>query len=141
MATKKDKSPQNHTNSKHTKDVTPKAAAGKGDRKNDIDSIFAEKKRKKEDDAARQITRKKKPKYESSSSGGKGGNLSVLEKEFGPVASSNKWKDDGLGGKFNSEGYTGRVEDGVKVFKAHMLNKPNFGSSKDCPFECQCCFI
>jgi hypothetical protein len=46
-----------------------------------------------------------------------------------------------LGGKFNREGYTGRVEDGVKVFKAHVLNKPGFGRSKDCPFDCDCCFI
>eukprot|EP00934_Nitzschia_sp_Nitz4_P004017 Nitzschia sp. Nitz4//scaffold4_size323378//170333//170737//NITZ4_000666-RA/size323378-processed-gene-0.286-mRNA-1//1//CDS//3329553417//4007//frame0 len=52
-----------------------------------------------------------------------------------------EWVDDGLGGKYNAEGYTGRVEDGVKVFKRHILNKPNAGYSKDCPFDCQCCFI
>ena len=55
--------------------------------------------------------------------------------------SPNTWVDDGLGGKFNHEGFTGRVEGGVKVFKAHLLNKRNFGQSKDCPFDCDCCFI
>ena len=52
-----------------------------------------------------------------------------------------EWTDDGLGGKFNAEGFTGRVQDGCKIFKAHVLNKPNFGYSKDCPFDCDCCFI
>lgn len=51
------------------------------------------------------------------------------------------WVDDGLGGKFNKEGYTGRVEDGIKIFKHHILNKPKSGQSKDCPFDCDCCFI
>lgn len=52
-----------------------------------------------------------------------------------------EWKDDGLGGKFNHEGFTGRREDGVKVFKAHLFNKPNFGKTPECPFDCNCCFI
>lgn len=52
-----------------------------------------------------------------------------------------EWADDGLGGKFNKEGYTGRVEGGVKVFKAHLFNKKDFGKSADCPFDCNCCFI
>lgn len=51
------------------------------------------------------------------------------------------WVDDGLGGKFNSEGFTGRVEDGVRVFKAHILSKPGAGSTPMCPFDCECCFI
>jgi Eukaryotic protein of unknown function (DUF1764) len=51
------------------------------------------------------------------------------------------WVDDGLGGKYNSEGYTGRVEDGVKIFKAHILSKPNAGQSPQCPFDCTCCYI
>jgi len=49
--------------------------------------------------------------------------------------------DDGLGGVFNNEGYTGRVDEGVKVFKAHLFNKEGFGSGKDCPFDCDCCYI
>eukprot|EP00980_Cylindrotheca_fusiformis_P005163 scaffold1101_cov123-Cylindrotheca_fusiformis.AAC.1 len=53
----------------------------------------------------------------------------------------NVWVDDGLGGKYNGEGFTGRIQDGCKVFKAHVLNKPNSGNSRDCPFDCDCCFI
>jgi hypothetical protein len=49
--------------------------------------------------------------------------------------------DDGLGGKFNKEGYTGRVQDGVRIFKAHVLSKPGAGTTKDCPFDCTCCYI
>lgn len=57
------------------------------------------------------------------------------------ILSKGDWVDDGLGGKYNHEGYTGRVEDGVKVFKAHVLNRPGSGQTKDCPFDCDCCFI
>jgi len=53
----------------------------------------------------------------------------------------NEWVDDGLGGKFNKDGYTGRVEGGVKVFKAHLFNRKNFGNTALCPFDCDCCFI
>jgi hypothetical protein len=53
-----------------------------------------------------------------------------------------KWASDGLGGVFNGEGYTGRRDDGGhRVFKAHLMNKEGFGGSKDCPFDCDCCFI
>jgi hypothetical protein len=51
------------------------------------------------------------------------------------------WVEDGLGGVYNTEGFTGRVEDGVKIFKAHVLNKPKAGSTPQCPFDCDCCFI
>jgi len=51
------------------------------------------------------------------------------------------WVDDGLGGVYNHEGYTGRVEDGVRIFKAHVLRQPDAGQTPDCPFDCQCCFI
>ena len=51
------------------------------------------------------------------------------------------WVDDGLGGKYNAEGFTGRIEGGVKIFKAHVLSKPNAGNTPDCPFDCDCCFI
>eukprot|EP00587_Corethron_hystrix_P010659 CAMPEP_0113301306 /NCGR_PEP_ID=MMETSP0010_2-20120614/2589_1 /TAXON_ID=216773 ORGANISM="Corethron hystrix, Strain 308" /NCGR_SAMPLE_ID=MMETSP0010_2 /ASSEMBLY_ACC=CAM_ASM_000155 /LENGTH=140 /DNA_ID=CAMNT_0000154905 /DNA_START=64 /DNA_END=486 /DNA_ORIENTATION=- /assembly_acc=CAM_ASM_000155 len=50
--------------------------------------------------------------------------------------------DDGLGGVYDKEGYTGRTtDDGMKIFKAHLFNKESFGSKKDCPFDCDCCFI
>lgn len=57
------------------------------------------------------------------------------------TSQSQQWMDDGLGGKFNTDGYTGRVEDGVKIFKAHVLSKQNAGSTQDCPFDCTCCYI
>ena len=56
-------------------------------------------------------------------------------------ANKETWVDDGLGGKFNAEGFTGRVEDGVKIFKAHVLSKPNAGQTPLCPFDCDCCYI
>ncbi|KAG7344137.1 protein of unknown function DUF1764 containing protein [Nitzschia inconspicua] len=118
----------------------------------EIDSLFSEK--KKLDKKEKQEATIKKRKHPSSDKiwkevgstassqpkhGIKISKQSVLEEKFSKASSS--WVDDGLGGKFNREGYTGRVEDGVKVFKAHVLNKPGFGQSKDCPFDCDCCFI
>jgi hypothetical protein len=117
----------------------------------EIDSLFSEKKkqdRQAKEMASEAIKAAKKARNGarapgSSSSSLRRGDLSVLEEKFGRGggSSSASWVDDGLGGKFNREGYTGRVEDGVKVFKAHVLNKPGFGQSKDCPFDCECCFI
>jgi hypothetical protein len=56
---------------------------------------------------------------------------------------SGEWVDDGLGGKFNSDGFTGRRDEqsGFKVFKAHLLNKKGFGTTSLCPFDCDCCYI
>ena len=56
--------------------------------------------------------------------------------------SNGQWANDGLGGIFDSEGYTGRkVEGSMKVYKAHLFNKKGFGTTKDCPFDCDCCYI
>ena len=55
---------------------------------------------------------------------------------------SGEWANDGLGGIFDSEGYTGRkVEGSMKIYKAHLFNKKGFGTTKDCPFDCDCCYI
>ena len=57
---------------------------------------------------------------------------------------TSEWVNDGLGGIYNHEGYTGRTsEDGMKIFKAHVISKniQNAGQTKDCPFDCNCCFI
>ncbi len=56
---------------------------------------------------------------------------------------SGEWVDDGLGGKFNSEGFTGRRDEhsGFKVYKAHLFNKKGFGTTSQCPFDCDCCYI
>jgi hypothetical protein len=105
-----------------------------------FDSIFSEKKKKKlEAEASAEEAQLKKKRRMNQAHPKANGDKSVLESVF--AKSSQKWIDDGLGGKFNNEGYTGRVEDGVKVFKAHVLNRPTAGSTKDCPFDCQCCFI
>lgn len=58
-----------------------------------------------------------------------------------PNRDEDQWIDDGLGGVYNSEGYTGRIQDGVKIFKAHVLRNPNSGNTPQCPFDCDCCFI
>ena len=121
-----------------TKPGTPPKATDKGGepRKRgweEIESLFDDKKKKKESEKAaegdekakrsRQHTKKRQPPATSRDTAGR------------------DWVDDGLGGKFNSEGFTGRVEDGVKIFKAHILYKNDSGQTKDCPFDCKCCFI
>jgi len=51
------------------------------------------------------------------------------------------WAKDGLGGVFNGEGFTGRRDEGHRVFKSHLMNKKESGNTPDCPFDCDCCFI
>ena len=109
---------------------------------NEIESLFSEKKRqaKQEKNEALSVAKRKRQKSEQPTR--KQGNRSLVEENFSSgKKSSSAWVDDGLGGKFNPEGYTGRVQEGMKIFKAHVLNKPNFGSTKDCPFDCDCCYI
>jgi hypothetical protein len=103
----------------------------------EIDSIFSEKKKrpKRRNDVS---SSKKKMKLEVSPRKFQSSRSIGEEKTS---QSSQEWVDDGLGGKFNAEGFTGRKEEGMKIFKAHVLNKPNSGYSKDCPFDCSCCFI
>jgi hypothetical protein len=105
----------------------------------EIESMFSEKKRQAKRENIESESKKKKRKSESAPSK-RQSNKSMVEEKLSR-GSSSKWVDDGLGGRFNAEGFTGRVEEGMKVFKAHVLNKPNFGSTKNCPFDCDCCFI
>ncbi|GAB5363582.1 hypothetical protein AAMO2058_000896000 [Amorphochlora amoebiformis] len=53
----------------------------------------------------------------------------------------NIWIDDGLGGVYDKEGFTGRkTGDGMRIFKAlHSKNK-NGGGTPLCPFNCDCCY-
>ena len=62
-----------------------------------------------------------------------------------------EWRDDGLGGIYNRDGWTGRKsKEGLKIFKTHLLmrqderfekrQKEKMKSGK-CPFDCSCCFI
>ncbi len=94
-----------------------------------LNSGKKKKKEQKEEIEELERSRKKKKKNYSSSTPSMSGK------------SDSKWIDDGLGGVYNSEGFTGRVEDGVKVFKAHILQKEDAGQSPDCPFDCDCCYI
>jgi hypothetical protein len=109
----------------------------KTDGLNEIDTIFDDKKQHKkqrhqhEEKQERQKKRKRQAQQEQSNNS-RQDLLKLKDKE---------WKDDGLGGKYNNEGFTGRREDGVKVYKAHLLNERDFGNTPDCPFDCSCCYI
>ena len=114
----------------------PKAKHSPGDAKkkssglDEIDSLFAEQKKSKKEAANKAEQKRQQQKKQKKAAAQ-------------PRASSSPadWVDDGLGGKYNSEGYTGRVEDGMKIFKTHLLQSSKSGSTKDCPFDCDCCFI
>ena len=100
----------------------------------DLDSIFAtgkEKLQQKEQEKKRaKEAKKKETKIQGSA-----------DDIFGRA---DQWKDDGLGGIYNAEGWTNRVmSDNTKIYKAHLIaerDKPNAGNTKDCPFDCDCCF-
>jgi Eukaryotic protein of unknown function (DUF1764) len=112
----------------------------------EIESIFDEKKKevKQQADTHRKEAslRKTRRKKEDSNTS-ELNDRSVMPKKSRTVnhGNSGDWVDDGLGGKYNSEGYTGRIEDGMKIFKAHVLSKPNAGQTPACPFDCDCCYI
>ena len=114
-----------------TKDETKK-----GGGLDEIDSLFADKKKQQKDSAEQAKKQKEEAKQRRKAS-------SQNSKPTPNTTAMNKgqWVDDGLGGKYNSEGYTGRVEDGVKVFKTHLLQSSASGSTAECPFDCNCCFI
>jgi hypothetical protein len=121
--------------SKHAQGGAKDDSCAKNDKKrvwNEIDSLFDDgKKRKTQQEATAILVKQQKIQKR------------IHKHQTVPKASQDaqKWLDDGLGGVYNTEGFTGRVEDGVKVFKAHLLRKPNAGESPDCPFDCSCCFI
>ena len=109
-------------------DVSPKKRGW-----DDIEKLFDDKKQQKkadEKEAQRKQHRKAAKKAKAASSGA-----------TNTAKTPTDWVDDGLGGVYNSEGFTGRVEDGVKIFKAHILRKENSGNTDQCPFDCDCCYI
>ena len=133
-----------------------------------IDDLFAAKKiakkeaktkEAKEEDERRRRRRKRREE-ESAAQGGTAGSSAAaaapshLRSKAKKLASmthsrddaaglkSGEWASDGRGGIFDGEGYTGRkVDGGMKIFKAHLFNKEGFGTTTDCPFDCNCCFI
>ena len=100
----------------------------------EIESLFDDSKKKKQ--AATEEAKKQqnnKPKRKSADK--PGGNRKAADM-------GGDWVDDGLGGVYNSEGYTGRVEEGVRVFKAHVIQQsPDAGNTELCPFDCKCCYM
>ena len=49
---------------------------------------------------------------------------------------SGDWADDGLGGIYNGEGWTGRrTDDNLRIFKAHLIKVGAGGGTSSCPFE------
>ncbi len=141
---KKKSAAASNTQSKKRKSTELVDSKGKGKSSgiDEFDALFSEKKKHdrqiKEDEAKKEAARKaaKKARYKND-----GASSSSSKKNYTTDMSGAEWVDDGLGGKYNKEGYTGRVEDGVKIFKRHILNKPGAGNTKDCPFDCNCCFI
>ena len=115
-----------------------------GDGMDEFDKLFSDKKKQdqetKKEDAKKEAARKSAKKARHRNDAG-GSCLSSSKRNRGNDTNGADWVDDGLGGKYNKEGFTGRTEDGVKVFKRHILNKPGAGTTKDCPFDCDCCFI
>lgn len=107
----------------------------------EFDKLFSDKKKQdqetKKEEAKKEAARRaaKKARYKDDNSGSSSNRNQKID------VNGSEWVDDGLGGKYNKEGFTGRVEDGVKVFKRHILNKPGAGTTADCPFDCDCCFI
>lgn len=121
-----------------------KPAEKKASGLDELDDIFATKKIAAKNAEEEQLAKKRKQASlaaTKSSGASKSKSKLTYSRKDAETLTEKEWVDDGLGGKFNRDGYTGRVEGGVKVFKAHLFNQPNFGSSQDCPFDCECCFI
>lgn len=119
----------------------------------DIDDLFASKKEREIEQKKRQkeeerVQTAKKEFFKKNAQTSEGASLAKAKKKslVGDRSDvqdvkKNEWVNDGLGGVFDRDGYTGRKEDGMKVYKAHLFNKKGFGTTPDCPFDCQCCFI
>lgn len=119
----------------------------------DIDDLFASKKerdieQKKRQKEEERVQTAKKEFFKKNAQTSEGASLAKAKKKslVGDRSDvqdvkKNEWVNDGLGGVFDRDGYTGRKEDGMKVYKAHLFNKKGFGTTPDCPFDCQCCYI
>lgn len=103
----------------------------------DIDDLFAGKKQKQKAEKEANLAREKADAKRAKNARLNGDRTDVCNMAKG------QWKDDGRGGVFDGEGFTGRKDtgSGFKIYKAHLMNKKGFGQSKDCPFDCDCCYI
>eukprot|EP00747_Dinoflagellata_sp_TGD_P169582 gnl/TRDRNA2_/TRDRNA2_198912_c0_seq1.p1 gnl/TRDRNA2_/TRDRNA2_198912_c0~~gnl/TRDRNA2_/TRDRNA2_198912_c0_seq1.p1 ORF type:complete len:179 (+),score=45.43 gnl/TRDRNA2_/TRDRNA2_198912_c0_seq1:36-539(+) len=61
-----------------------------------------------------------------------------------PLGRGDEWTDDGLGGVYDKDGWTGRRTSGdsLRIFKSHLIkvNAKGSGNTPLCPFDCECCF-
>lgn len=68
-----------------------------------------------------------------------------VDRERARYVGSAGWREDGLGGVINEEGWTGRrTGDGMRIFKTaclHQTNKKCSGGTPLCPFDCDCCWV
>lgn len=128
--------------------ATPREAIGKkgGSGLDEIDNLFESKKqtkrKKRESDRLESEQQRKKQKTASHSTKKLRKIKLSHDRSDAESLQRDEWADDGCGGVFNNEGYTGRkVEGAGKIYKAHLFNKKGFGLSPLCPFDCDCCFI
>mmetsp|Transcript_4621 Transcript_4621/g.5669 ORF Transcript_4621/g.5669 Transcript_4621/m.5669 type:complete len:213 (-) Transcript_4621:831-1469(-) len=121
----------------------------------EIDALFASKKetelihKKQEVENEKRLEEQRKLFRKNSSNGSSTSNknlkcieLSQDRSDVGKIRRG-EWANDGLGGVFDVDGFTGRKQEGTgyKIYKAHLFNKEGFGNTKDCPFDCKCCYI
>lgn len=139
---------QKHQPNNDVPDATHKSSI------DDIDAIFETKKKRVAEEKEKKLQEERIEKerrklfQRNAESSSLGPNIAQAKKKAlkgdrSDVVGLNRdeWVDDGLGGVFDGEGFTGRKEEGVKVFKAHLFNKKGFGTTQDCPFDCDCCYI
>lgn len=126
---------------------TPKPETTKQKRGwDEIETLFDDKKRKKVEEvatesSARQTHARKNANQRDRSEKPARSAAKNSTPKSNKYGTDGDWVNDGLGGRYNAEGYTGRIEDGVKIFKTHILSKPNAGQTPQCPFDCDCCYI
>merc|ERR1712151_946118 len=130
-----------NTDNVKDKNTTTTTTANEKSSINEIDDLFNQKKEHKKQQKQNEINEKERIKNVKAAA------KACIPKNRNEMTNINKneWIDDGLGGVFNHEGFTGRRqkddESNVKIYKAHLMNKPGFGTTKDCPFDCDCCYI
>jgi Eukaryotic protein of unknown function (DUF1764) len=110
----------------------------------DIESIFDQKKKQQQEQTKLDHEEEKKQQQRRSKPTKSPRRTQSQSTSTNTTTSTSEWVDDGLGGIYNHEGYTGRTsDDGMKIYKAHVISKniKNAGQTKDCPFDCNCCFI
>jgi len=114
----------------------------------EIENIFGQKKKQKENSKPEEAEGEKKSTKAGSNSAPTNGVIKKTKKKKPRIRGSadnilgdDEWKDDGLGGVYDKNGWTGRTtEDGLRIYKKHLLKiQEGGGESELCPFDCECC--